>query len=193
MSMMLLTPEERQRRSAEALHRLHPMQAVGNGPWRVLSYCEAETHNSLKAARKAPNRCICPRACDLLAAHSKRQAELKRAKRAGLAIPPSPASLRGKRKKKGSAAPAVCLSNVTEVVTPDLTGAACRTRLNMVFFDMALEGSFIGEAKAVCRGCPVRAKCAAWVTKAEAPAGAWGGVYGALSVTDRKRLKEFTA
>lgn len=190
MTMMKLSAAERQRRAQEALHRLHPLRGIGDGPWLVLDYCEAEQHNSLKAARKAPKRCVCPRACDLLAVHSKRQADLKRAKRAGLAIPPSPVSMRGK--KKSNAAPALYLSNVIEAAAPDLTGAACTSNLNRVFFDAALSGDFIADAKSVCRSCPVKAKCAAWVTKAESPAGAWGGVYGGLSVTDRKRMKEFT-
>lgn len=198
---MLLSTEERTRRASAGLRRKHPLRDIGDGPWKVLSYCDAQLHNSLRAARgqRVPGgeRCICPQARALLAEHAARQAEVRKARRMGLPVSdlrktPRPRRGHAARQEKMQTISAYFTNIADGAEMPDLTGAACRTPLALVLFDAAHEGRLIGEAKNVCYPCPVRTACLAWVTGAEKPAGAWGGVYGGLSVTDRKKRKEFT-
>jgi len=200
--VMLLPPEERTRRSMEGRRAKNPLWLIGGGPWLVLDYCPATQHNTLKAARgtrvENRTRCVCPHACALLAAFSKTQAAQKRAARQAemlaqleaksAAPPPVP-----KPKPKPALLPGSSVSRYLRNVSgtsgpPSLPGRRCASVPQL--FDAALDGRRTGEARAVCMSCPVRELCAAWVLEDEKPAGDWGGVYGGLSVADRRRYAE---
>jgi hypothetical protein len=200
--VMLLPPEERSRRAAAGRAAKYPLRLVGAikgaaGPWLVLDYCPATQHNTLNAARgiRVPGgvRCMCPRACALLDAFSKSAAAQKRVARraellASLKKPatraPAPAPAKTPAPWPGSSISRY-LRNVGRSGAPELRGRRCATETAK--FDAALDGRHVSIAQAVCASCPVRPACAAWVLEAETPAGDWGGVYGGLSVADRRR------
>ncbi|MBV9314682.1 MAG: WhiB family transcriptional regulator [Pseudonocardia sp.] len=67
-------------------------------------------------------------------------------------------------------------------------GAACVTKDPELFFSVGTRGPALlqlAEAKAVCRGCPVRADCLTWALDTGQDDGAWGG----LSEDERRALK----
>lgn len=196
--VMLLPPEEIKRRSAAGRARKYPLRLIGAlkgaaGPWLVLDYCPATQHNTLNAARgvRVPGsvRCVCPRACDLLAAYAKASAARKRAEREQEARKHFPAPPKAE-KPKMAAPPGSSISrylrNVHGGSAPDLRNGRCAAETAK--FDAALDGRRVIEAQRVCFGCPVRLSCEAWVLESEQPAGDWGGVYGGLSVADRRRI-----
>jgi WhiB family transcriptional regulator, redox-sensing transcriptional regulator len=70
--------------------------------------------------------------------------------------------------------------------------AACREESPELFFPVGSSGPALrqtAEAKAVCRGCPVRSDCLAWALESGQDAGVWGG----LSEVERRALKRGSA
>lgn len=68
------------------------------------------------------------------------------------------------------------------------TLAACRDEDPDLFFPIGSTGPALvqaEEAKAVCRGCPVREQCLRWALENSQDAGVWGG----LDETERRALK----
>ncbi|MFJ3189127.1 WhiB family transcriptional regulator [Streptomyces halstedii] len=68
------------------------------------------------------------------------------------------------------------------------THAACRDEDPDLFFPIGTTGPALvqtEEAKAVCRGCPVRQQCLDWALENNQDAGVWGG----LGETERRTLK----
>ncbi|WP_406413917.1 WhiB family transcriptional regulator [Streptomyces halstedii] len=68
------------------------------------------------------------------------------------------------------------------------THAACRDEDPDLFFSIGTTGPALvqtEEAKAVCRGCPVRQQCLDWALENNQDAGVWGG----LGETERRTLK----
>ncbi|MEU9201633.1 WhiB family transcriptional regulator [Streptomyces sp. NPDC048332] len=66
--------------------------------------------------------------------------------------------------------------------------AACREDDPDLFFPIGSTGPALvqtEEAKAVCRGCPVRRECLRWALDNGQDAGVWGG----LDETERRALK----
>lgn len=61
--------------------------------------------------------------------------------------------------------------------------AACRRVDPETFFPVSETGE--QEAKAVCAGCPVQARCREWALATGQDAGVWGG----LTDTERRALK----
>ncbi|MFF1836437.1 WhiB family transcriptional regulator [Streptomyces sp. NPDC058231] len=71
------------------------------------------------------------------------------------------------------------------------THAACRDEDPDLFFPIGSTGPALvqtEEAKAVCRGCPVREQCLAWAMENGQDSGVWGG----LGETERRALKRRT-
>lgn len=70
--------------------------------------------------------------------------------------------------------------------------AKCRGVDPELFFPVGTSGPAqlqIGEAKAVCRRCPVVSECLAWALESGQDDGVWGG----LDETERRKLKRRTA
>lgn len=179
----------------------HPLSRFGDGPWRILPGCPAERgHNTMRAARgrfdgytTSPNKCLCPRALALLAAYH----EIERKRKRG--------ELPRKEPKVVTAAPAakapgdklpIYMTNVKRHSTaeiPDLSAAACRTRLDAIWLmDRAIDGVNGALERArdeLCFRCPVREACLEMALAHEEPAGAWGGLYGGASPGERKVMK----
>ncbi|MET7643169.1 WhiB family transcriptional regulator [Streptomyces sp. NPDC005426] len=68
------------------------------------------------------------------------------------------------------------------------TRAACREEDPDLFFPIGSTGPSLvqtEDAKAVCRGCPVREECLRWALDNGQDAGVWGG----LSELERRALK----
>ncbi|MEU3096971.1 WhiB family transcriptional regulator [Streptomyces sp. NPDC006967] len=68
------------------------------------------------------------------------------------------------------------------------SGAACRTEDPELFFPIGTSGPApvqTEQAKAVCRGCPVREQCLEWALETGQSIGVWGGT----SETERRALK----
>lgn len=68
------------------------------------------------------------------------------------------------------------------------TLAACRDEDPDLFFPIGSTGPALvqtEEAKAVCRGCPVREQCLQWALENGQDSGVWGG----LGETERRALK----
>lgn len=68
------------------------------------------------------------------------------------------------------------------------THAACRDEDPDLFFPIGSTGPALvqtEDAKAVCRGCPVREQCLRWALENGQDAGVWGG----LDETERRALK----
>ncbi len=66
--------------------------------------------------------------------------------------------------------------------------AACREEDPDLFFPIGSTGPALvqtEDAKAVCRGCPVREECLRWALENGQDAGVWGG----LGETERRALK----
>jgi WhiB family redox-sensing transcriptional regulator len=66
--------------------------------------------------------------------------------------------------------------------------AACRTEDPDLFFPVGTTGPAllqIEEAKAICRGCPVRDSCLEWALDNGQTIGVWGGT----TETERRSLK----
>jgi WhiB family transcriptional regulator, redox-sensing transcriptional regulator len=68
--------------------------------------------------------------------------------------------------------------------------SACRDEDPELFFPVGISDSRpsqrqIGQAKAVCRRCPVTSECLAWALETGQDAGVWGG----LSDDERRALK----
>ncbi|MGC5341809.1 WhiB family transcriptional regulator [Streptomyces sp. DT24] len=69
--------------------------------------------------------------------------------------------------------------------------AACRDEDPDLFFPIGSSGPAllqVEEAKAVCRGCPVREQCLRWALENSQDSGVWGG----LSENERRALKRRT-
>ncbi|MFD1667776.1 WhiB family transcriptional regulator [Streptomyces calvus] len=69
--------------------------------------------------------------------------------------------------------------------------AACRTEDPDLFFPIGTSGPALmqtEQAKAVCRGCPVREPCLEWALETGQSIGVWGGT----SETERRALKRRT-
>jgi hypothetical protein len=82
---------------------------------------------------------------------------------------------------------------------PDLTGGACMNPAGIKAMD-AYTNSFGGKngegvpharvvAQQLCFKCPVRQRCRNDTLETEKPPGAWGGMYGAMTPKERRRLK----
>ncbi|MEU8833687.1 WhiB family transcriptional regulator [Streptomyces sp900116325] len=71
------------------------------------------------------------------------------------------------------------------------TQAACRGEDPDLFFPIGSTGPALvqtEEAKAVCRGCPVRELCLEWAMEHGQDSGVWGG----LGEAERRALKRRT-
>ncbi|MEV0580762.1 MULTISPECIES: WhiB family transcriptional regulator [unclassified Streptomyces] len=75
--------------------------------------------------------------------------------------------------------------------------AACREEDPDLFFPIGSTGPALvqtEDAKAVCRGCPVREQCLRWALENGQDAGVWGGLgedeRRALKRRSRRRAKE---
>ncbi len=76
--------------------------------------------------------------------------------------------------------------------------AACRDEDPDLFFPIGATGPAlvqIEDAKAVCRGCPVRDECLRWALENGQDTGVWGGLgeaeRRALKRRSRRRAKEY--
>ncbi|MFJ1896165.1 MULTISPECIES: WhiB family transcriptional regulator [unclassified Streptomyces] len=76
--------------------------------------------------------------------------------------------------------------------------AACREEDPDLFFPIGTTGPALvqtEDAKAVCRGCPVRAECLRWALENGQDTGVWGGLgedeRRALKRRSRRRAKEY--
>jgi hypothetical protein len=83
---------------------------------------------------------------------------------------------------------------------PDLRGGNCQDDAGRRAMDRASASSHdqegvgaIAAAKSVCIGCPVKAACGGWALAEEKPAGAWGAVYGGMSVPERRAARSTMA
>ncbi|GGX57622.1 WhiB family transcriptional regulator [Streptomyces fructofermentans] len=68
--------------------------------------------------------------------------------------------------------------------------AACRTVDPDLFFPIGSTGPAlfqVQEAKAVCRGCPVREECLKWALETGQAIGVWGGTTEAERRTLKRR------
>lgn len=85
----------------------------------------------------------------------------------------------------------------TRYPVPDLSKGACTLPENKGWFHLAQEetthngfGPGQREARAVCMlACPLLDVCAAYILKAEKPAGAWPGVWGGLTPSNRREIR----
>lgn len=152
----------------------------GGGPWRVLPECEATRHNTVRAAdgRNTEIRCICPRALDVFRERADKRNRV--------------------RKREGRPPRAEKQSGIVKVEqrAPDLsTGTCTKPRFREVMDDAigtVLE-SKLQVARDVCSYCPVEQACKTWVIGQEKPAGSWGGVWGGLSVRERRNMARVPA
>ncbi len=159
----------------------------GNGPWRILPECPALTHNTEQAATCGPRdkRCICPRALDKAKERRERQAKLARQR--GYVDPMRAILPPGQR----SGTTPLYLAN-TAGAMPSMPDAACKTPDGARWSDRAIEGSekAIAAMKVMCSSCRALELCRSSVLKLELFPGSWGGVYGGMSVQDRRRVSE---
>jgi hypothetical protein len=154
----------------------------GNGPWKIIDSCESHIHNTLWAARRTNGtRCTCPHAVAITRARGAN--EKYRAKRAEqLAIE------KDARERTESRS---VVRRVREAPIPHFTGQEpCVTVYGRRIFSAALDrpgtDSHTEPAQALCARCPLLAECRNWVMSAELEPGAWGGVYGGMTVKDRR-------
>lgn len=191
----------------ERLTRRSPSPLPGRGPWRVLAECPALLHNSVRSVTKGrpEHRCICPRGLallelekqrstqrriayrDLSAESIDRQREGKRLKRMGI----TPESKGGPRWEPEKAVMrAQYFANTMGALIPSMPAAACKTTFGIKLSDRAYSGEAGGEGemKLLCGRCPERLACATWVLADERLPGEWGGVYGGMSVGDRRKI-----
>lgn len=175
--------------------RTYPLMEVGGGPWRVLETCPAPRHNTARAARGAAGspRCVCPVAEALHERYREQERINKAARKAGVPL----AEARKKRDVLASMKVAAYLNNIVGGQTmPDLRGGNCQNPEGRAVMDRALASSQEQEglgaraaAKALCVDCPVLQACGAWALAEEKPAGAWGAVYGGMTVQERRAMK----
>ena len=61
------------------------------------------------------------------------------------------------------------------------------------FFDapMGDKSTAKDKARRLCGGCSVLAECDEWITRAEYPAGAWHGMFAALTPLERRRRADW--
>ncbi len=169
-----------------------PLYEIGNGPWVVLVDCPAPMHNSSSAL---PMKCVCPRARALKRDYQEAENERKRAKKARAArrlVTPPPPALAARLAKPGRRTDTpTYFANILGSF-PSLPGAACANGFAYRLFDSAREqdsGVNLTAAKTVCETCPALAACRAAVLRLEEPAGDWGGVYGGLSMKERREVR----
>lgn len=74
----------------------------------------------------------------------------------------------------------------------ELSNAACGTPAGIAIMDGYVDaakgdrGPGKELARKLCRGCPVRDACHAWVTRAENPPGSWHGMYAGRTPAERR-------
>jgi len=175
----------RRRRAAERIAaggappRVTSHVLPGGGPWRILPDCPALLHNTMRAATQgaAEHRCVCPRGLVMKG----RYVQQKNASRAR----------RNQEKPRGPQASTIMyLNNVRRPAnTPSLTGP-CKTPEGLELADRVLSGrsGSVELHRLMCQLCPTLQRCRTWVLEEEVPAGSWGGMYGGLTVTDRRRM-----
>lgn len=172
----------------------------GGGPWRILDKCPAPIHNSVEAARgrntayrsggmrNGRPKCVCPGAMIKLEADRERRRVSVKATRALVAKgleAPLPVQERGKD-----------VAITPKLPMPDLSRGVCRTNAGRRISDLVLDGDGgVGakakrEHKIMCSGCPVQSICAEYVLAAEPRPGVWAGVWGGMSQTDRKEIRQ---
>ncbi len=175
--------EERVRRGTAFL--ISPLP--GGGPWRIADECPALIHNTQRAACSGPakTRCVCPHGLDLRHRRNSGIAAWKQAHKQ-----PQPkirsTSTQGGRHGKESA----YLTNVRRPANAPSMVGNCRTERGRKLADRLLGAArgAVEEHRTMCTLCPALAACRRWVLEEEQPAGSWGGMYGALTVAERKRI-----
>lgn len=192
-------------KAREARWARHPLSKFGDGPWRILPECPAISgHNTMQAARgragqnnrKTEPSCICPRARQL---HDEYR-NFENAKRRG----EQPRSLRRERRAKVKSDMAEQANRVPSYISnvkprstgdiADLSRGRCHTEADGAWqMDRVIEGIDGAAQRArqeLCGRCPVREACLEMALAHEAPAGAWGGLYGGLLPGERRRAAE---
>lgn len=181
--MRLTTKNRRGRWTGE-----YRLGVVGGGPWRVVPWCGASKHNTLRAGQRAVPRCVCPRAVELVRMqllerrmqwHGKLPVVKQERKREVDAV------------KRGSS---YMRNAVQNVAVPELRWARCRTPEGLELLDRMAETS--GSAhrvctrrvQAMCFSCVEQQDCAIWALKAESPPGSWDGVYGGMTAAQRRNM-----
>jgi Transcription factor WhiB len=136
-------------------------------------------HNTQRGATEAAAslRCICPRGLFLAEQRRQYKAEYQQQVAAGAA-----------RALKQERSNASYLGNYRPgVPAPDLSKGLCGTPL----------GQLIGQEygartprkhREMCAGCPVQIECLEWALAAEQPAGAWEGMYGGHTASERRKI-----
>lgn len=190
-----------------SLPRRVTSQLPGGGPWHILAECPALLHNSVRSVTKGAlqHRCVCPRGLALLELEKRRRSEhrliyrevddaaaeeqlkRRRLKRMGI----TPEKKTGPRWEPDKAVMrAQYFANTMGALIPSMPAAACKTTFGIKLSDRAYSGEAgsEGEMKLLCGRCPERIACATWVLADERLPGEWGGVYGGMSVGDRRKI-----
>jgi hypothetical protein len=159
----------------------------GGGPWKIIDTCHCHVHNTVYAARLRPARCICPRAIALRSMRAQKATVYKRRVRDERHVP------HGVRRAPDRAESCSPVRKVNEAPIPHFTGhEPCGSGEGQPVFNQAVDAPgtarLTDPAVKLCSTCPLLAECRNWVLKAELEPGAWGGVYGGLTVKDRKAL-----
>lgn len=151
----------------------------GGGPWRILAHCPALLHNTQRAALSGPivHRCVCPRGLEM----KERYNAQKNASRAR--------QRKEENREKGNTA-SIYLRDVRRPANAPSIRGACHSTKGMKLADQVMRGSAAAreEHQIMCAACPALVACRKWVLEEELIPGNWGGVYGGLTVTDRKRI-----
>lgn len=151
----------------------------GGGPWRILADCPAMLHNTGRAATQgAPqHRCVCPRALKM-AERQRDQKNVSRARIKQLAPPPAQFSTES-----------AYLRNVRRPANAPSLDGACHSEHGREIADRLLSGrsGAVSEHKRMCGGCPELMRCRTWALNEELPAGAWPGMYGGMTTSERIR------
>lgn len=179
----------------------------GNGPWKIIDSCESHIHNTLWAARRTNGtRCTCPHAVAITRARGEnekarklsrkantepaRQTDYSAAHRAECRIKRAEQLALEKDARDRTESRSV-VRRVREAPIPHFTGnIPCVTKAGRAVFNKAVDNPgtprFTEPAQALCARCPLLAECRNWVTSAEIEPGAWGGVFGGMTVKDRR-------
>ena len=171
-----------------------PMMYVGGGPWLISPDCEAQWHNTQRAAvGRARNRpgvkCVCPRGT-FLAAQTTAKANARKRRQSAERAEARREAVTTEVKIPGLTA----LMLSTPPGHPDLRSASCSSVMGRKLADAVTtkplpQGAYAAH-RAMCGGCPVRRACAEWALRDEGYESSKEGMWGGMSTAERRKARE---
>lgn len=184
-------------------------RAMGGGPYRIDDACESLWHNTVTAATRGRRagkgsdvrvislvKCTCPRALILRA-----QYYYTKNARAVLGRQVDSPLRRMLIRRRGMVSVSAWGSLLSEAlrqreqggrpVRPDYWRGVCRTDAGVIIMDRQAsgeQGSALALARSLCDSCPIEQECGLYALLGEPKPGAWGGMYGGMSIKQRERV-----